>query len=129
MKHTMHLINNPNIKGEIYVEDFDTREEEDRVKFYDSDGKYLDYLLLDIDGDGDTDIYERNYNGFINTVASKASIEGLLDYFVCDYELVGTKDEVSKYFHDEFNFNINYDITDNEYVVRIGDVYIVLSEN
>lgn len=129
MKIKKHLIINPNIKGKFYIEDFNTREEEDRIKFYDSDGKYFDYLPLDIDGDGDADVYERNYNNFINTIATRTSIKNLLDYFVCDYELIGTKDEVSKYFRNELNFDDDYDFTDNEYVVRIGNVYIVLSEN
>lgn len=38
----LKLINNKNINGKFYIENFDEREEEDRVKIYDSDENYLD---------------------------------------------------------------------------------------
>ena len=43
----LKLINNKNINGTFYIENFDEREEEDRVKIYDSDENYLDYLPLE----------------------------------------------------------------------------------
>lgn len=125
MKHKMHLIKNPNIKGKIYVEDFDTREEEDRIKFYDSNYKYIDYLPLDANDKN----LGKTYNHFIKMVSTKKSIAELLDYFACNYELIGTKNNVDKYFHDELNFDDEYDSANNEWVIRIGDTYIVLSEN
>lgn len=43
----LKLINNKNINGNFFIENFDEREEKDRVKIYDSDENYLDYLLLE----------------------------------------------------------------------------------
>ena len=39
----MRKINN-NYLGTFYIEELENREEQDRVKFYDSDENYLDYL-------------------------------------------------------------------------------------
>ena len=54
----MRKINNKNINGNFFIENFDEREEKDRVKIYDSDENYLDYLPLDQIDVNDTPIEE-----------------------------------------------------------------------
>lgn len=113
----MRKINNKNINGKFYIENFDEREEEDRVKIYDSDKNYLDYLPLDqIDVD-DTPI-EEQYNNYVEMLENFKTIEEMMDWLVCDCEFIGNWDLQSK----------DYNPLDNEWINRIGDIYIVVSE-
>ena len=126
----MRKINNKNINGNFFIENFDEREEQDRVKIYDSDENYLDYLPLDqIDVD-DTPI-EEQYNNYIEMLESFKTIEEMMDWLVCDCEFIGNKDRTIEYLHKELNWDLpieNYNPLDNEWVNRIGDTYIVVSE-
>lgn len=124
----MRKINNKNISGNFFIENFDEREEKDRVKIYDSDENYLDYLPLDqIDVD-DTPI-EEQYNNYIEMLESFKTIEEMLDWLVCDCEFIGNKSEAIKYVLTEWNLpDDECDPLDSEWVNRIGDTYIVVSE-
>lgn len=124
----LKLINNKNINGKFYIENFDEREEKDRVKIYDSDKNYLDYLPIEED---DTPI-EEQYNNYVEMLESFKTIEELMDWLVCDYEFIGDKEEMINYLHDELNWELpseDYDPLKNEWINRIGDVYILISEN
>ena len=127
----MRKINNKNINGNFFIENFDEREEKDRVKIYDSDENYLDYLPLDqIDVD-DTPI-EEQYNNYVEMLESFKNIPDLMDWLVCDCEFIGNKEEMIDYLHDELNWELpseDYDPLKNEWINRIGDVYILISEN
>lgn len=123
----LKLINNKNINGKFYIENFDEREEKDRVKIYDSDENYLDYLPLEED---DTPIKEQ-YNHYVEMLESFKTIEVLLDWLNCNYEFFGTKKETIQYLHEELNWDLpskDYNPLDNEWVNRIGNIYIVVSE-
>ena len=123
----MRKINNKNINGKFYIENFDEREEEDRVKIYDSDENYLDYLPIEED---DTPI-EEQYNNYIEMLEQFKTIEEMMDWLVCDCEFIGNKDRTIEYLHKELNWDLpseNYNPLDNEWVNRIGDTYIVVSE-
>lgn len=123
----LKLINNKNINGNFFIENFDEREEKDRVKIYDSDENYLDYLPLEED---DTPI-EEQYNNYIEMLESFKTIEVLLDWLNCNYEFFGTKRETIQYLHEELNWDLpskDYNPLDNEWVNRIGNIYIVVSE-
>ena len=124
----LKLINNKNINGKFYSENFDEREEEDRVKIYDSDENYLDYLPLEED---DTPI-EEQYNNYVEMLEQFKTIEEMMDWLVCDCEFIGNKEEMIDYLHDELNWELpseDYDPLKNEWINRIGDVYILISEN
>lgn len=121
----MRKINNKNINGKFYIENFDEREEKDRVKIYDSDENYLDYLPLEED---DTPI-EEQYNNYIEMLESFKTIEEMMDWLVCDCEFIGKKSEAIKYVLTEWNLpDEETDPLDNEWVNRIGDTYIIVSE-
>lgn len=123
----LKLINNKNINGKFYIENFDEREEKDRVKIYDSDENYLDYLPIEED---DTPI-EEQYNNYVEMLESFKTIEELLDWLNCNYEFFGTKKETIQYLHEELNWDLpskDYNPLDNEWVNRIGNIYIVVSE-
>ena len=124
----LKLINNKNINGNFFIENFDEREEKDRVKIYDSDENYLDYLPIEED---DTPI-EEQYNNYVEMLEQFKTIEEMMDWLVCDCEFIGNKEEMIDYLHDELNWELpseDYDPLKNEWINRIGDVYILISEN
>lgn len=121
----MRKINNKNINGKFYIENFDEREEKDRIKIYDSDENYLDYLPIEED---DTPI-EEQYNNYVEMLESFKTVEELLNWLVCDCEFIGNKSEAIKYVLTEWNLpDDECDPLDSEWVNRIGDTYIVVSE-
>lgn len=121
----MRKINNKNINGNFFIENFDEREEQDRVKIYDSDENYLDYLPLKED---DTPI-EEQYNNYIEMLENFKTVEELLNWLVCDYEFIGNKSEAIKYVLTEWNLpDDECDPLDDEWVNRIGDIYIIITE-
>lgn len=121
----MRKINNKNINGNFFIENFDEREEQNRIKIYDSDENYLDYLPLEED---DTPI-EEQYNNYIDMLENFKTIEELMDWLVCDYEFIGNKSEAIKYVLTEWNLpDDECDPLDSEWVNRIGDTYIIIAE-
>ena len=125
----MRKINN-NYLGDFYIEELENREEQDRVKLYDSDEKYLDYLPLERYDDFDP-TEEEQYQGYIEMLESFKNVLYLMDWLVCRCEFIGDKDQTIKYLHEELNWELpseDYNPLDNEWVNRIGDIYIVVSE-
>lgn len=121
----LKLINNKNINGNFFIENFDEREEQDRIKIYDSDENYLDYLPLE---EYDTPI-EEQYNNYIEMLENFKTVEELMDWLVCDYEFIGNKSEAIKYVLTEWNLpDDECDPLDSEWVNRIGDTYIIIAE-
>lgn len=121
----MRKINNKNINGNFFIENFDEREEQDRVKIYDSDENYIDYLPLEED---DTPI-EEQYNNYIEMLENFKTVEELLNWLVCDYEFIGNKSEAIKYVLTEWNLpDDECDPLDSEWINRIGDIYIIITE-
>ena len=125
----MRKINN-NYLGTFYIEELENREEKDRVKLYDSDENYLDYLPLERYDDTDP-TEEEQYQGYIEMLESFKTVPDLMEWLVSSWEFIGDKDQTIKYLHEELNWDLpseDYNPLDNEWVNRIGDVYIVVSE-
>lgn len=125
----MRKINN-NYLGTFYIEELENREEQDRVKLYDSDENYLDYLPLERYDDTDP-TEEEQYQGYIEMLESFKTVTDLMEWLVSSWEFIGDKDQTIKYLHEELNWDLpseDYNPLDNEWVNRIGDVYIVVSE-
>ena len=125
----MRKINN-NYLGTFYIEELENREEQDRVKLFDSDENYLDYLPLERYDDTDP-TFEEQYQGYIEMLESFKTVPDLMEWLVSSWEFIGDKDQTIKYLHEELNWDLpseDYNPLDNEWVNRIGDVYIVISE-
>ena len=125
----MRKINNKYL-GNFYIEELENREEQDRVKLYDSDEKYLDYLPLERYDDFDP-TEEEQYQGYIEMLESFKTVPDLMEWLVSSWEFIGDKDQTIKYLHEELNWELpseDYNPLDNEWVNRIGDIYIVVSE-
>ena len=125
----MRKINN-NYLGTFYIEELENREEQDRVKLYDSDENYLDYLPIERYNDTDP-TEEEQYQGYIEMLENFKTVPDLMEWLVSSWEFIGDKDQTIKYLHEELNWDLpseDYNPLDNEWVNRIGDVYIVVSE-
>lgn len=125
----MRKINN-NYLGNFYIEELENREEQDRVKLYDSDYKYLDYLPLERYDDTDS-TFEEQYDNYLEILGRFDTVEGLMEWLVCETEFIGNKYQMLDYLVNRLNWDDvseDYNPLDNEWVNHIGDVYVLVSE-
>jgi hypothetical protein len=78
----MRKINN-NYLGDFYIEELENREEKDRVKLYDSNYNYLDYLPLERYDNTDPTFGEQ-YDGYVEMLESFKTVPDLINWLVCD---------------------------------------------
>ena len=111
--------------GTIYIEHFSYREEDDRIKIYDSDKKYIDYISSETITDG----FE--LNKYIEILKKYSNIEELLNHIVfmwdeysVDWEVIADRLVERK----EHQINSVGELLENEWVNRIGDYYILMPE-
>ena len=127
--------------GTLYIEEWEfdcrkpwQREEEDRVKIFDSNKRYLGHLpaeLVEENAEYEHITPQELLDKHASKLANAKTIEDLLDMLDVDYEFVGTKDETIAYLHNELNWDLpseDYNPLDNEWVNKIGDYYIVVSD-
>lgn len=112
----MRKINNKNINGNFFIENFNERSEKDRVKIYDSDYEYLDYLPIEED---ETPI-EEQYNNYVEMLEQFKTVEEMLDWLVTNYGFIGNLEELE---NSEWS-----DVIGTEWMNRIGDTYIAISD-
>lgn len=120
--------------GTIYIEHFSHREEEDRIKFYDSDRRYLDYFTTEfifktakIKNCSHVVLIEE----YIKNMEKCSTIDKLLAYisiswdeYSVDWEKIADKLVERK----EHQINSVGELLENEWVNRIGDYYILITE-
>lgn len=108
------------------------REEEDRIKVYDSNHNYLDYWCYEIllDECKDNNILEEEAYEEIITYYLKPykNLKKFLNEFGIDYDFIGTKDECYKYILENWTVDDNIDLDNFEWSNRIGDYYILIRE-
>lgn len=110
--------------GTIYIESLAyPREEEERIKIYDSDKKYIDYFSVETlqnyadelhKETNETWTIEKEYTLRVNTISFECDINNLLMLIIggsCKYKLLPKKPTKS-----------------DDYVCRIGNYYFELSE-
>lgn len=114
----MKKINNSYL-GTFYIEELENREEQDRVKLFDSDENYLDYLSLERYDDTDP-TEEEQYQGYIEMLEGFKNIPDLLDWLATNYVFVGSLASLE---NSEWA-----NVIGTEYMNRIGDVYIAISD-
>ena len=114
----MRKINN-NYLGTFYIEEFENREEQDRAKLFDSDENYLDYLPIERYDDTDP-TEEEQYNGYVEMLESFKAVEELLDWLSTNCGFIGSFESLE---NSEWA-----DVIGTEYMNRIGDVYIAISD-
>lgn len=120
-------INNDKV-GVFYIEPYDEalREEPDRIKVYDSDGKYFSYVY-----DGDIiPLSLQKYNNLITLLETAPNIVDVIDIVgETGGEFVGPKEAMFEYLHENLNWDLprdDYNPLDNEYINRFGNIYVLL---
>ena len=120
-------INNEKV-GVFYIEPYDEalREEPDRIKVYDSDGKYFSYVY-----DGDIiPLSLQKYNNLITLLETAPNIVDVIDIVgETGGEFVGPKEAMLEYLHENLNWDLprdDYNPLDNEYINRFGNIYILV---
>ena len=120
-------INNEKV-GVFYIEpyDEDLREEPDRIKVYDSDGKYFSYVY-------DGDIIPLSLQTYIHLITLLEAARNVVE--VIDIvgetggEFAGPKEAMLEYLHQNLNWDLpreDYNPLDNEYINRFGNIYVLL---
>lgn len=133
LKETNHTIEIPTSFGTIYIEKWEPecREEEERIKLYDSDGKYLDYFSTEsiyetglTKGIGPEDYYLE----ICSDIGNLSSVEELADYLCLGYEII-TKDtlDIALILIDQ-NVDDDSPLEENEWVNHIGEYWILIAE-
>jgi len=121
--------------GTIYIENFFFREEDERIKIYDSNRKYLDYISLDTIMD-----WSENHpcscvtilEEYIKYLEKCSTVEKLFEGLgiKCVEYSVEWKVVADKLVEDsEYQINSVMELLDNDFVNQIGDYYIYISEN
>ena len=120
-------INNEKV-GVFYIEPYDEalREEPDRIKVYDSDGKYFSYIY-----DGDIiPLSLQKYSNLITLLETVPNIVDVIDIVgETNDEFIGPKEAMLEYLHENLNWDLprdDYNPLDNEYINRFGNIYILL---
>lgn len=112
--------------GPVYIEDYEfdrhkpyQREEEDRIKLFDSDKNYLDYYPADIS--------HEEYEDIIDGIRKADE----LDDSLYEMEAYGSKEWLESYLklHYKDIHIVNENGERNEFINRIGNTYILQYEN
>lgn len=111
--------------GMIYVETLMySRSEEERIKIYDSDSRYLDYFsveeLYNSACEMETTI-EEEYAARLRAFREEDNFECLVHLLTTDY-VEATENPL------ELERELNTEVSNNDYVNRIGKHYILMKE-
>ena len=121
--------------GTIYIEGLNSkREEEDRIKVFDSEKKYIEYFSIEFLEDYcrvENHALEEEYQLRIKNLKECDTIESLVGSILLDWDLITVN-----WFEAADRLGIDYPIKQmvldelkgNEYVNKIGEYYIVLAE-
>lgn len=121
--------------GTIYIEELNSkREDVDKIKMFDSEKRYLDYIATEFIMDrsdvfGDTT--EEELNSYIGEMKECETIEELVQYIGINYELITDDWEEAASYMKPFcidEYNSEDELLTNEWINKIGSHYIVVSE-
>ena len=120
-------INNEKV-GVFYIEPYDEtlREEPDRIKVYDSDGRYFSYIP-------DMEPLPLSFAKYDKIVTLLQQAKNVIEVFDIvgepGGEFAGTKEQMIDYLHNELNWDLpreDYNPLANEYINRFGKIYVLL---
>lgn len=120
-------INNERV-GVFYIEPYDEvlREEPDRIKVYDSDGRYFSYVP-DIDP---LPLSRKKYDKIVALLQQAKNVIEVFDIVgEPGGEFAGTKKQMINYLHNNLNWDLpheDYNPLANEYINRFGKIYVLL---
>lgn len=111
----------------IYMEDYDDREEEERIKLYDTDQRYLDYFSVERLKDAAKSLrlhVEDILDAYIIKMSEKENVQALLDWIGVRWEAIYENAEKAS----SGERLSKGELSTNEFVNRIGAYYIAIKE-
>jgi hypothetical protein len=121
--------------GTIYIEHFSQSEEDEKIKIYDSNKEYLDYISMDTIIDWSEEYHcscVTIFEEYIKYLEKCSTVEKLFEGLgiKCVEYSVEWKVVADKLVEDsEHQINSVMELLDNDFVNQIGDYYIYISEN
>lgn len=121
--------------GTLYVENFKEREEEDRIKIFDSNQKYLDYFYIEYleeHSKMNNCTKCQQLNKYLDGLKQCSGIRNALHYLGIPYEKVSYHWNVIANILEEitgYEYSSEEQLMDNEWVNKIGKYYILVCEN
>lgn len=114
--------------GDIYIEEFgDRNREKGRIKLFDSECRYLNYLsedVMKIIADEENMSLMEYYEKVTMEIGQCEKIEDFLDYSGCQWVIAVNNTDVFR----EVSEIDDENLLDNEWVNKIGDWYIKIAE-
>lgn len=121
--------------GTLYVEFFNNREEEDRIKIFDSNKRYLDYFCIEYleeHAKMNNCTKSQQLNKYLNGLKQCSGVKNALHYLgvcyvkaSCDWAIIANLlEEITGY-----EYQTKEQLMSNEWVNKIGDYYILVCEN
>ena len=114
--------------GDIYIEEFgDRSREKGRIKLFDSERRYLNYLsedVMKIVADEENMSLMEYYEKVTMEIGQCEKIEDFLDYSGCQWVIAVNNTDVFR----EVSEIDDENLLDNEWVNKIGDWYIKIAE-
>lgn len=129
--------------GDLYLEELNNREEDERIKLYDSKRRYLDYFSTESMDDNET--LEAYANRIIVNLQKQYTVEALLAHLCIDAYTVSEDwrdlledifgsdkyeyDEQGRYFLLSDGSEINEEnLMQNEYINKIGKTFVFVCD-
>ena len=121
--------------GDLFIEELGNQEESDRIKIYDSQKRYLDYISIEF-MDYQSEIYNQTIQEFFESYIMKIqkcnSVEQLLDIILNIKYLLITSD-VEQMCHwltsiTGYEYHTENDLLSNEWINKIGNSYVLIDE-
>ena len=116
-----------NIGTNIYMENYGDQEEEERIKLYDSDHKYLDYFSVERLEDAAKSLrlhIKDILDAYVIKMREKENVQALLDWIGVSWEAIYENAEKASS-GERLPKN---ELSTNEFVNRIGAYYIAIKE-
>lgn len=114
--------------GDVYIEEFgDHNREKGRIKLFDSECRYLNYLsedMMKIISDEENMSLMEHYEKVIKEIGQCEKIEDFLDYSGCQWIIAVNNIDVFR----EMSGIDDKNLLDNEWVNKIGEWWIKIAE-
>lgn len=121
--------------GILYIENFYNREDKDRIKIFDSEKRYLDYFsieYLEEHAKINNCTKIQQLNKYLNGLKQCSGIKNSLHYLGICYETISSDWTIIANLLEEitgYEYKTERQLMSNEWVNKIGDYYILISEN
>ena len=116
--------------GTFYIEKIGFQEENERIKIYDSEKRYMDYFNMEhVEDVAEINCIspEEYMADTIHKMKNLNSVEELMDYLCISWECMSDDwKDIANYLSPENPEKTEQNLLENEWINKIGDYYIVV---